>query len=114
MARFLQALIALPLLAGVVLFTLNNEEQVPVTLNPFEAAYEMPLYIICLLFLSGGFIFGSVLTWLSDSDIRKDRRAQKKKVKKLEKKLNEQQERLAGTPDHIAPGSRLRDQSHGK
>ncbi len=107
--QFLKWILALPLIIGAIFFAIGNSDLVSVVFNPFGLAVNVPLYIICFLFLSGGFLLGTIATWFSSSNIRKERRKQKKEIKKLEKELIDHNEKMAETLNKISPGSKYQN-----
>lgn len=101
--NILKWIIALPLIVGAIFFAVANPDQVSVNLNPFVTTLETPLYIICFLFLTGGFLLGTILTWASGSEVRRERRKQKKIIKKLEKEIEEHHDKMAQTLNKVTP-----------
>ncbi len=91
---FIRWIIALPLIVGTILFALAHPDSVSITWNPFEPAIELPLYFVSLLFLGTGFLLGAIMTWISMGKLRKERRAQRKIIKTLEKDLNKANEKI--------------------
>ena len=67
----------------------------------------MPLYIILLGGLLGGFIIGATAAWLSEGKNRKEKRTLKKQVKALEKQLDDAQGALSKNDLLRATCSRL-------
>ena len=84
---FLRGLLALPLIIGIVAFSITHTTSVPVILNPFEPPTELPLYIVALGFLAIGVLLGSIVAWINMGNTRKEKRIQRKKIKKLEKHI---------------------------
>ena len=82
-------ILALPIIVGAVLFALAHPDMVKITWSPFEPPVEFPLYFVALVFLGAGFILGSFVSWLGMSKVRRERRQQKKTIKKLEKDIND-------------------------
>lgn len=107
--QFLKWILVLPLIIGAIFFAIGNSDLVGVVFNPFGLAINVPLYIICFLFFTGGFLLGTIITWFSSSDIRKERRKQKKEIKKLQKELIGHDEKMAETLAKISPGSKFQD-----
>lgn len=93
---FLGWLFTLPVLIGAIGFALYNGESVAVTYSPFQLPDVMPLYVPVLFAVAFGFLFGALMTWAAMGRLRAERRALKKEVKILEKKIREQDE--AATP----------------
>lgn len=87
-------IIALPIIVGAVLFALAHPDPVSVTWNPLEPAVELPLYFVSLVFLAVGFLLGAFVAWLGMGKVRKERRQQRKTIKKLEKDINTANEKV--------------------
>lgn len=104
--QILKWIIALPLIIGAIFFAVANPDLVTIHFNPFDFIIETPLYIICFLFLTGGFLLGTILTWASGANIRRERRKQKKTIKKLEKEMEDHHDKMAETLNKISPGSK--------
>jgi len=107
--QILKWIIALPLIIGAIFFAVANADIITVNLTPFDIALETPLYLICFLFLTGGFLLGTILTWASGSDVRRERRKQKKEIKKLEKEIEDHHDKMAETLAKISPGTKEQD-----
>ncbi|MCI5061030.1 MAG: LapA family protein [Alphaproteobacteria bacterium] len=93
----LRWILALPLIVGAVLFALAHPTPVPVTWNPFEPAIDLPLYFVALSFFGVGFILGAFISWLGMGKVRKERRQQRKQIKKLEKDIHAANEKMMET-----------------
>ena len=80
-------LLTLPCIIGAIAFALYNADIIPVTINPFRDAVEMPVYAPVLAAIAFGFLFGSLMTWAATGRLRKERREQAKRIKTLEKEI---------------------------
>lgn len=80
-------LLTLPLIIGAVAFALYNQEAVSVTINPFQAAVMLPVYVPVLVAIAFGFLFGAIMTWAAMGRLRAIKREQAKRIKTLEKQL---------------------------
>lgn len=80
-------LLTLPFIVVAVVFALYNAEIVAVSVSPFRLPLPMPLYVPVLAGVAFGFAFGTVMTWAAMSNLRKERRDYKRKIKSLEKRL---------------------------
>jgi len=90
----LRWIIAFPVILAVLLFALAHPELVEVSWSPFHEALELPLYFVMLFFLTIGFLLGAFIAWINFLPAFAERRAQKRKIKALEKDLNESKEKL--------------------
>ena len=96
-------IVALPLIVGAVLFALAHPDPVSVTWNPFEEAVQLPLYFVALAFLGIGFLLGAFIAWLGMGKVRRERRQQRKTIKKLEKDINAANEKMIETLSKMKP-----------
>lgn len=91
---FIRWIIALPLIVGAVLFALAHPDLVSITWNPFAPPVELPLYFVTLMFLGAGFLLGAFVAWLGMGKVRKERRQQRKTIKKLQKDIDDANEKI--------------------
>lgn len=91
---FTRWIIALPLIVGAVLFALAHPDIVSITWHPFKPPAKLPLYFVVLVFLGGGFLLGVLITWIGMGKLRHERRQQKKTIRKMEKDINEANEKI--------------------
>jgi hypothetical protein len=82
-------LLTLPLIVGTVAFALYNQEAVPFVINPFLDAVTLPVYVPVLVAIAFGFVFGAIMTWAAMGRLRSEKRAQAKRIKTLEKQLED-------------------------
>lgn len=85
----LRGLLALIITIVIAVVAVLNRDVVPVHLNPLdsELSYEFPLYILVLGAAVFGFIVGGLMVWINMSSLRRQKRQQKKDLKKLEKEV---------------------------
>ena len=74
-----------------------------VTLWPTAEPREFPLYFVAFVFLAAGFLLGTLITWISMGKLRRERRQQKKTIKKLEKDIDEANKKLIDTLAKMTP-----------
>lgn len=95
MARFLYWLIALPLVLLAGFFAIANREPVRVGLWPLVDTAVMPLFVVIILSLFLGFLFGALAAWWSGRRARQRARIAERRAERLTAEL----ERLrAATP----------------
>lgn len=82
-------LLTLPLLAGAIAFAVFHQQKVSVLLSPFGTSSEVPLYIPVLTAIAFGFLFGCLMTWAAAGRQRAKLREQSRKIKALEKELEQ-------------------------
>ena len=87
-------IISLPLIVGAIFFALEHPDIVSITWSPTQEPIELPLYFVVLIAIGTGFLLGAAITWLSMGNLRKERRQQKKLIKRLEKDIHDADEQL--------------------
>ncbi|MEZ5919351.1 MAG: LapA family protein [Alphaproteobacteria bacterium] len=70
-------------------FAVFNRTRVDVIWNPVEEPFSLPLYAVGLGALALGFLAGGVCVWVNMGSLRREKRRQKKDIKRLEKALAE-------------------------
>ena len=109
---FIRWIIALPIIVGAILFALAHPEPVMVTWNPLQEPIELPLYFVVFVFLGVGFLLGAFMAWVGMSSVRSERRQQRKTIRKLEKDINEANEKLMETLAKSNPRKELSHESN--
>lgn len=73
----------------VGMFAVMNRGDVSITWNPLSDDFSIifPVYIVVLVSLALGFIFGGCVVWLNAGRLRKERRQQRREIKMLEKEV---------------------------
>lgn len=56
--------------------------------SPIHDPVSLPIYIIILFAAAGGFVFGTIITWMYMAPLRKLKRAQKQEIKTLEREVD--------------------------
>lgn len=87
--RVLTWLLALPIFVAVIVFTLQNRFQVPISFWPFDAEVTMPVSILSLGLLILGFTLGSIVTGFTLFRSQLEARRLRKQVDSLTKQLEE-------------------------
>jgi hypothetical protein len=88
---------------GAIYFAVLNRQSAPVFWNPFDAAYEAPVFLIGLLPLAAGFMLGGVSMWLATLPLRREKRTHQKQIKTLEKSLEAVNENAPLPPSDFFP-----------
>ena len=94
---FFRTLLGFLVAAGLAVFAVFNRSAVDVFWSPVHAPIPLPVYLIALGFMAGGFLLGGVFVWFSGGKTRREKRQQRRQIKKLEKALEGAEER-AGVP----------------
>ncbi len=89
MRKILSVLIGLPIAILLVLFAVANRGPVVLSLDPFAAqnpaiAFELPLFLVVFLALMSGVLVGGVADWLRQGRYRREARARRSEVRRLE------------------------------
>jgi len=78
----------LPFVAVLVaLFAVSNREAVDLGLWPLSNAVQLPLYLVVLLALFGGCLFGAVAAWVAGRHWRREVRRRGRRIEALEREL---------------------------
>lgn len=94
----------------VVLFALSNRQAVVVGFWPLDDGIGLPVYLVALVPLLGGFLAGSVLTGVRGFKYRRIARRQSRRVAQLERQLAEAKPPIA-TVDLALPPPQTGDRS---
>ena len=86
--RWIAGFLIITLFAGFAAF---NRQEVTLYYSPVHDPLNWPLYALVLGFAAIGFMIGALVVWISDGKIRREKRLQKKQIKKLENELQKTQ-----------------------
>ena len=99
MLGLLRGILSFLLTLAVVVFAISNRHEVALYWNPLvEIPFQIPLYLIALTFMATGFVLGALFSWMGESKVRRERRMQRREIKKLEKALEASNENHSATP----------------
>ena len=90
----MRALITLPLLVLLVLFTLSNRQAVDLGLWPTDFAWHVPLSIALLVFAALAFLAGTLFSWGRTLAARRRARRAEETVRLLEARVEDLRQRL--------------------
>ncbi|MBN8520388.1 MAG: LapA family protein [Alphaproteobacteria bacterium] len=85
MIAFLRLLLLLSVVTGALLFAGAHRTPVDFIFSPFHDPVILPLYILGLGLLAGGFIMGMLAAWLGMHSVRRALRQSQKALKSLQK-----------------------------
>jgi uncharacterized integral membrane protein len=92
-------ILTLPLTLVIIVFAVANRHFVPLDLWPFEVAVETPVFVLVLGSMLIGFLTGALVMWLSGRKQRRQARAARGQVAKLEREVQRHsQDRAAARP----------------
>lgn len=67
---------------------ISNKQPVPLKLEPIPFSIELPLFLVIFICFLAGLVFGGMVVWWRDGQVRKRARAAENRAGKLEKELN--------------------------
>lgn len=67
---------------------ISNRQPVPLQLEPIPFSIELPLFLVIFICFIAGIIFGGIVVWWRDGQVRKRARAAESRAGKLEKELS--------------------------
>jgi uncharacterized integral membrane protein len=88
--KFTSWLFTIPIIIVCVVFAVSNRQEVTIDLWPLDYIVTSPLYVLTLGFFFCGFLFGSLLFWLTSLRHRWDKRKLSKQVDKLKTQLDDE------------------------
>ncbi len=86
--RAVRYIIGFALAALLAAFAIANRQSVEVAWSPFHDPLHIPLYLVVLVLMAFGFVFGAAMVWLNTLPLRLAARRQKKQMNALEKQLS--------------------------
>lgn len=64
MLKLISSIISLALIILVIVFAISNHGTIELSMFPFSETYKMPLYIVVLLSIFFGFLWGTlIMSW---------------------------------------------------
>ena len=108
MKRLLSWIIMAPVTLVVIVFTVENLQDVEIGLWPLDGKWSVPLYLIALLCILFGFIAGGVVAWVSGGRRRRKARALADRNAMLQRQLDELRREQAATQSRPAEAARPR------
>jgi uncharacterized integral membrane protein len=81
-------IITLPLTIVVIIFSVNNITDMPVDFWPFGIVVLWPTFLVVLLAIVIGFLFGAVAMWFSAGTSRREARHQRAEARRLAHELD--------------------------
>ncbi|MDE2228483.1 MAG: DUF1049 domain-containing protein [Alphaproteobacteria bacterium] len=97
-------LVTAPLALVLVVFAVSNRAHVTVRLWPFPFELETRLFLVILLSLLVGLLFGMLIAWLSGGATRRGSRARAKRIAALEREIEGLRSNRATMPPPL-PGA---------
>lgn len=95
MSKVLYWIVALPLAAVVIVFSLNNRTEVVLDLWPLNVmAVALPVFAVVLASMVAGFLAGGLVAWNSAGRTRQRARAEARRADRAEWELLAAQERV--------------------
>lgn len=97
MIRFIRWIFGFALAVLVTAFAVFNRHDIPFAYSPVHDPIDVPLFAVGLGFMALGFLIGAFIVWLNQIPLFYLRHKQKKKIRSLEKELENVQ-------DHVKSG----------
>ena len=94
LTRLVSSLITIPTTIVVILFAISNRGTVEVRLWPLPAEVDTPIYVLALVTLALGVLFGGVVAWLSGGAQRRRLRQAERRAARLETELSQTKSEL--------------------
>ncbi len=95
MAKVFFWIIVVPLAAAVIVFSVNNRTEVTLDLWPLDAALApLPVYLIVLVAMVGGFFAGGLIAWRSAGKSRSRARTEARRANQAEQELASAEDRI--------------------
>jgi len=76
----------IPIFLVISIFSVNNQEQLKLDLEPFPFIIALPTYLFILIIFFLGFMIGSFITWISQLKWKKLAKGLNKEIQKQKKK----------------------------
>jgi hypothetical protein len=114
----LKAILLIPVMAALVLWTVANRQPVTVSFDPFDPAslgskLTTPLYVVAFAILIAGVVLGGVATWLEQGKWRRARARLAAENAVLRAEL-ETLKRQAAKPENRKPENRALSHAGGR
>jgi uncharacterized integral membrane protein len=103
--RVVHWLVTAPLALVVVVFAVSNRDAVTVTFWPLPVRLDAPLYLVVLVALLAGFLFGELVAWINGARARRAARERARRIEALERELAAVQAQFVGTAAPARPGA---------
>jgi lipopolysaccharide assembly protein A len=86
--KHLSWIITLPLTVMVIVFSVNNIADMPVDFWPFGIVVQWPTFLVVLIAIVLGFLFGATVMWFSAGSARREARRQRAEARRLGHELD--------------------------
>ena len=105
MSKMVFWIVVAPLAAAIIVFSVNNRENVVLDLWPLDLiTVPLPVFSVMLAGIVAGFLAGGLVAWISAGKSRKRARLEAERAKRAENELTE-------AKDHIRRLERDADES---
>ncbi len=85
--RFFYWSVAALLALVLVIFAVSNRATVDLTFWPLPPSVQAPLYLVVLVTLAVGFLFGEFVAWINGGKRRGEARALRRRIERLEREV---------------------------
>ena len=105
LSKVIYWVVAVPLAAVIIVFSLNNRAAVILDLWPLDIlAFPIPLFSVALVCMVAGFLIGGLIFWNSLLPSRRQKLAETMRADIAERDLLATRERLKALQEKIADG----------
>lgn len=97
-------IVAMPLAAAVIVFSVNNRAGVVLDLWPLDmVTVPLPVFSVVLAGLFAGFLMGGLVAWMSGGKARRRGRHERQRAERAERELKDAEARLERRQSETAP-----------
>lgn len=107
----LSFIITLPVTLVILVFALSNRGPVGLTLWPFDATIDLPIYLVVLGSLLVGFLLGGLIAWVAGGRARRQARRLRQETRRQEAEIADLKKRHGSPPPAGTSGTALVTQS---
>ncbi len=95
MSKVVFWIVVAPLAAAVIVFSVNNRENVVLDLWPLDLiTVPLPVFSVMLVGIVTGFLAGSLVAWISAGKSRRRARLEAERAKRAEKEMTEAKDHI--------------------
>ncbi|MGH6942548.1 lipopolysaccharide assembly protein LapA domain-containing protein [Hypericibacter sp.] len=107
----LSFIITLPVTLVILIFALSNRGPIGLTLWPFDATIDLPIYLVVLGSLLLGFLLGGLVAWVAGGRVRKQARRLRQETRHQAAEIADLKKRQGPTAASGTTGTALATQS---
>lgn len=89
--NFIRTVLGFIIAVAAIAFAVMNRQSAEVVWSPIHDSLQIPVYLIALAAMAAGFVLGGIVVWFNGGKVRSEKRKQKKIIRKLETELEQVQ-----------------------